>query len=114
MAENDERRSFISDLVEINEDTQENDVPISENDDDKPDRETDCDEEKHVVPDLIEENCIVEAASNEEDRVTDLTALISSEHNLPNKVIQSIHEHQEDIFFQVGEKVSLDEFMIDD
>jgi len=74
MAENEERRSFISDLVEINEDTQENDVPISKNDDDKPDRETDCDEEKHVVSDLIEE-----------DRFTDLTTLISSKHNLPNK-----------------------------
>lgn len=30
MAENEEIRSFISDLVEINEDTQENDVPILE------------------------------------------------------------------------------------
>lgn len=84
------------------------------NDDDKLDRETDCDEEKHVVPYLIEENCIFEVTSNEEDRVTDLIALISSEHNLSNEVIQSIHEQQEDIFFQVGEKVSLDEFMIDD
>jgi len=85
MAENEERRSFISDLIEINEDTQENDVPILENDDDKPDRETDCDEEKHVVLNIIEENFIIEAASNEEDRVIDLTSLISSEHNLPNK-----------------------------
>jgi len=74
----------------------------------------DCDEKKHVLSDLIEENCIVEAASNEEDRVTGLTTLISSEYNLPTKVIQSMHEQQEDIFVQVGEKVSLDEFMIDD
>lgn len=62
----------------------------------------------------MKENFIVEATPKEEDRVIDLTALIWSEHSLPNKVIQSIHEQQEDIFVQVGEKVYLDEFMIDE
>ena len=69
MVGNDERRSFISDLVGIKYDMQENDVPISDNGDDKSDRGTDCDEEK--------ESCMVEAASNGENRVTDLTDLIS-------------------------------------
>ena len=37
MAGNDERRSFVSDLVEIKDDMQENDVPISDNGDAKSD-----------------------------------------------------------------------------
>ncbi len=55
MAGNDERRSFVSDLVEIKDDIQENYAPISDNGDDKSDQETDGEEEK--------ESCMVEAAS---------------------------------------------------
>ena len=106
VTENDERRSFILDLVEIKEDTQENDVPISENDDDKSNQETDCDEER--------ESCMVEAASNGENRVTNLTILISPELDLHEEVAHSLYEQKDEIFVQVSEKVSLDESLVDD
>jgi len=114
MAENDERRSFILELVEIKDDTQENDVPISDNDDDKSDRETDFDEDKHVVTDLVKESCIIEAASNEENKVTDLNALISPELDLHEEIVHFLYEKQDEIFVQVSEKVSLDESLVDD
>lgn len=107
MTENDEKGSPILGLVEINEDTQEND-------DDKPDREMDCHEEKHVFPDLIEENCIVGDASNEEDKVMDPKALMSPEQSLHKEVMQSFHEQQDEISAQVSEKVFLDEILVDE
>ena len=113
MAKNNERRSFISDPVEIKDDKQGNDVPISDSDDDKLERETDCDEEKHVIPNLIKENCIVEAASNGENRGTDLTDLISPALDLHEEVAHSLYEQRDEIFVQVSEK-ALGEFMVDD
>ena len=105
MAGNDERRSFVSDLVEIKDDMQENDVPISDNGDDKSDREIDGDEEK--------KSCMVEAASNGENRVTDLTDLILPKLDLHEEVAHSLYEQQGEIFVQVSEK-ALGEFMVDD
>ena len=117
MAESDERKSVGSDLS-IEEDsmqvTQESNVPISESDDDKLDREINCDEAKHVVPDLIKESCIVAAASNEENGVADLNALISPALDLHQEVVHCLCEKQDKIFVQVSEKVSLDESMIAD
>ena len=116
MAENNEREGSISDLS-IEEDnmqvTQESNVPISESDDDKSDREINCDEAKQVVPDLIKESCIVAAASNEENGVADLNALISPALDL-HEVVHCLCEKQDKIFVQVSEKVSLDESMIAD
>ena len=44
-AENDGRQGFISDLFEIKDEMQENDVPISDSDKVKPDLELKCDDE---------------------------------------------------------------------
>lgn len=84
---------------------QENDVPISDNGDDKLDQETDGEEEK--------ESCVVEAASNGEKRGTDLTDLISLELDLHEEVTHSLYEQRDEIFVQVSEK-ALGEFMVDD
>ena len=92
MAGNDERRSFVSDLVEIKDYMQENNVPISNNEDDKSDHETDGEEEK--------ESCMVEAASNGEKRGTDLTDLISPELDLHKEVAHSLYEQRDEIFFK--------------
>ena len=105
MVGNDERRSFVSDLVEVKDDMQENDVPISDNGDDKSDQETDGEEEK--------ESCMVEAASNGENGGTDPTNLISPELDLHEEVAHSLYEQQDEIFVQVSEK-ALGEFMVDD
>ena len=94
--------------------TQESNVPILESDDDKLDQEINCDEAKHVVPDLIKESCIVAAASNEENRVADLNALISPALDLHEEVVHFLCEKQDKIFVQVSEKVSLDESMVAD
>ena len=117
MVENDERENVVSDLS-IEEDsmqvTQESNDPISESDDDKSDREINCDEAKHVVPDLIKESCIITAASNEENGVADLNALISPALDLHEEVVHFLCEKQDKIFVQVSEKVSLDESMVAD
>jgi len=105
MVGNDERRSFVSDLVEIKDDMQENDVPISDNGDDKSDQETDGEEEK--------ESCVVEAASNGENRGTNLTHLIPLELDLHEEVAHSVHEQQDENLVQVSEKLSLDESLVD-
>jgi len=97
MAGNDERISFVSDLVEIKDDMQENDVPISDNGDDKSDQETNGEEEK--------ESCMVEASSNGEKRGTDLSELISPELDLHEEVAHSLHEQGDEIFVQVSEKL---------
>ena len=102
---NDDRRSFVSDLVEIKDDTQENDVPISDNGDGKSDQEIDGEEEKG--------SCMVEAASNGEKRGTYLTDLISLELDLHEEVAHSLYEQRDEIFVQISEK-SLGEFMVDD
>lgn len=93
---------------------QESNVPISKSDDDKSDREINCDEAKHVVPDLIKQSCIVAAASNEENGVADLNALISPALDLHEEVVHCLCEKQDKIFVQVSEKVSLDESTIAD
>ena len=117
MVENEERENVVSDLS-IEEDSmqvmQESNVPISESDDDKSDQEINCDEAKHVVPDLIKESCIVAVASNEENGVADLNALISPALDLHEEVVPCLCEKQDKIFVQVSEKVSLDESMVAD
>lgn len=117
MVENEERANVVSDLS-IEEDsmqvTQESNVSISESDDDKSDREINCDEAKHVVPNLIKESCIVAAASNEENGVAYLNSLISPALDLHEEVVHCLCEKQDKIFVQVSENVSLDESMIAD
>lgn len=116
MDESDERKSVGSDLSIEEDNMQEIPVLIPECDNVKSpilDSDSDCDDQENLVLSLMTENSAVKIIWDEEDRVTALTTLISLEHNLPNEVMQSIHERQEDIFVQVGEKFSLDEFMIE-
>jgi len=105
MAGNDERRSFVSDLVEIKDDMQENDVPISDNGDDKSNQEIDGEKEK--------ESCMVEAASNGEKIGIELISLFSPEQDIHEEVAHSLYEQRDEIFVQVSEK-ALDEFVADD
>ena len=57
---------------------------------------------------------MVEVTSNEENRVIDLNALISSEQSIHKEVIHSLYEKQDEVCVQVSEKVSLDESLVDD
>ena len=90
------------------------DVLILHSDKVKLDLELKCDEEEYVVPSPIKKSCIVEAASNEENRVIDLSFLVPSEKSLHKEVIHSLNEKQDEIFVQVSERVSLDETVVDD
>ena len=103
MVENHGRQSFISDMIEIKDYMQENDVPVLHSDKVKPDLELKCDEEEYDVPGPIKESYIVEAASNEENRVIDLSVLVPSEKSLHKEVIHSLNEKQDKIFVQVKE-----------
>ena len=114
MVENHGRQSFILDLIEIKDDMHENDVPVSDSDRVNLELDSKCDDDEYVVPDAVMECSIVKDASNEENIVTDLNALIPSELDLHKEVIHSLNEKQDEIFVQVSERVSLDEFMVDD
>ena len=65
---------------------------------------TESDERKRVGSDL----------SIEEDKVLGPNVLMSSKQSLHEEVIQSVHKQQDEICSQVSEKLSLDEFMVDD
>ena len=78
MVENHGRQSFISDLIEIKDDMQENDVPVSDSNRVKIELDSKCYDDDYVVPDPVIECSIVKDASNKENIVTDLNALIPS------------------------------------
>ena len=66
------------------------------------------------MPNPIKKNLVVEIIWHEENKVTNLSAPISSEQSLHEEVIQYAHEQQGEIFAQASEKVSLSEFVVDD
>ena len=81
MAQSDERKSVNSDLS-IEEDSMQGSlVLIQECDNVKSpisDLDSDCDDRENLVRNPMKENSSFEIISNEEERVTDLTTLISS------------------------------------
>jgi len=117
MAESDERESVILDLSIKQDSMQRSQVSNSECDNVKTAIsyvDSDCDDQENLVLSPMKEDSTSEIIWDEEDRVLDPNVLMSSEHSLHEEVIQSAHEHKDQIFAQASEKVPLDEFMVDD
>ena len=74
------------------------------------DPDSNCNDQAYLVLNSEKENFAVEII----DRVFDPSVFSSSEQSLHKEVTQLVHEKQDGIFVQESEKVSFDEFMVDD